>query len=81
LALAGIDVAAAQRSGRLELRGWADTYLSDGRFDQHRHLALLEEVLQSGPRQGFPLSRCLVHMEWALEDRAGIDDRWNTKRG
>jgi hypothetical protein len=25
LALARIDVAAAQRSGQLELRGWADT--------------------------------------------------------
>jgi hypothetical protein len=74
LALAGIDVAAAQRRGQLELRGWADTYLRDGRFDQHRHLALLEEVLQSGPRQGFPLSRYLAHMEWALEDRAGVDD-------
>jgi hypothetical protein len=73
LALAGIDVAAAQRRGQLKLRGWADTYLRDGRFDQGQHLALLEEVLQSGPRQGFPLSRCLTHLEWALEDRADVD--------
>ena len=33
LTLAGIHVAAAQRSGQLELSGWTDTYLRDGRFD------------------------------------------------
>jgi MEDS: MEthanogen/methylotroph, DcmR Sensory domain len=74
LTLAGIDVAAAQRRGQLELRGWADTYLRDGRFDQHGHLALLEEILQGGPRQGFLFSPCLAHMEWALQDKPGLDD-------
>src|SRR5260370_41980426 len=37
---AGIDVAAAERSGRFELRNWADAYLRDGHFDQERMLAL-----------------------------------------
>jgi hypothetical protein len=31
-------------------------------------------VLETGHRQGFPLTRLLAHMEWALEDRPGVDD-------
>src|ERR1700750_3472816 len=34
LAEAGIDVEQAMTTGQLELRGWQDAYLSDGRFDQ-----------------------------------------------
>jgi len=71
---AGIDVGAAQKSGRFELRNWADAYLREGHFDQERMLALIEEVLESGGRQGFALTRLVAHMEWALEDRPGVDD-------
>jgi hypothetical protein len=74
LTSAGIDVAAAERSGRFELRNWADAYLRGGHFDQDRMLALIEEVLESGRSQGFPLTRLVAHMEWALEDRPGVDD-------
>jgi hypothetical protein len=31
-------------------------------------LALIEEVLQSGAATGYPLTRLLAHMEWALLD-------------
>ena len=71
---AGVDVAKAEQSGRLELRNWADAYLRDGHFDQNRMLALIEEVLEGGKQQGFPLTRLVAHMEWALEDRPGVDD-------
>jgi len=74
LASASIDVVAAEQSGQFELRNWTDAYLCDGHFDQNRMLALIEEVLESGPRQGFPLTRLVAHMEWALEDRPGVDD-------
>src|SRR2546430_13233883 len=37
-------------------------------------LALIEEVLQSGAAAGYPLTRLLAHMEWALLDRPGVDD-------
>ena len=37
-------------------------------------LALIQEVLEAGPRQGFALTRLVAHMEWALEDRPGVDD-------
>jgi hypothetical protein len=74
LASAGIDVAAAEQSGQFELRNWADAYLRDGHFDQDRMLVLIQAVLEGGRQQGFPLTRLVAHMEWALEDRPGVDD-------
>jgi MEDS: MEthanogen/methylotroph, DcmR Sensory domain len=70
----GINVEAAEKNGQFELRHWADAYLRDGHFDQDSMLALIEEVLESGRQQGFPLTRLVAHMEWALEDRPGVDD-------
>jgi hypothetical protein len=74
LASAGIDVGAAEMNGQFELRNWADAYLRDGHFDQDRMLALIQEVLDGGPQQGFARTRLVAHMEWALEDRPGVDD-------
>src|ERR1700716_294624 len=74
LASAGINVETAETSGQFELRNWADAYLRDGHFDQDRMLALIEEVLVGGKQQGFARTRLVAHMEWALEDRPGVDD-------
>jgi MEDS: MEthanogen/methylotroph, DcmR Sensory domain len=74
LGFAGIDVTAAKQSGQFELCNWADAYLLEGHFDQDRMLALIQEVLEGGSRQGFVLTRLVAHMEWALEDRPGVDD-------
>jgi hypothetical protein len=71
---AGIDVAAAETKGQFELRNWADAYLREGHFEQEKMLALIQQVLESGRQQGFPLTRLVAHMEWALEDRPGVDD-------
>jgi hypothetical protein len=71
---AGIDVAAVERTGQLEVRRWEDAYLRDGRFDQERMLGLIEEVLTAGKRDGYPLTRLVANMEWALEDRPGVED-------
>lgn len=71
---AGIDTSAAEASHQLEVRVWEDAYLRGGHFDQDSMLALIEEVLQAGPAQGFPLTRLVAQMEWALEDRPGVDD-------
>jgi DcmR-like sensory protein len=73
MASAGIDTASVQRSGQLELHDWADTFFRDGSFDPDRQLALLEDVLESGRQQGFPVSRYVAHAEWALEEGAGVD--------
>jgi hypothetical protein len=74
LASAGINVEAAEKSGQFELCNWADAYLRDGHFDQDRMLALIQEVLDGGTQQGFALTRLVAHMDWALEDRPGVDD-------
>ena len=70
----GIDGRAAERRGQLEVRGWDEAYLRGGRFDQQAMLALIEAVLTGGKTQGFPLTRLVAHMEWALEDRPGVND-------
>lgn len=71
---AGIDVAAAERRRQIEVLRWEEAYLQDGRFDQDRMLALIERVLQEGRELGFVLTRLVANMEWALEDRPGVDD-------
>jgi hypothetical protein len=71
---AGIDVAAAERSGQLDIRAWEDAYLRDGQFNQGRMLALIEQVLRTGKTQGYPLTRLVANMEWALQDRPGVED-------
>jgi hypothetical protein len=74
LADAGIDVAQAVDTGQLEVRRWQDAYLRSDRFDQDTMLALIEEVLQSGAASGYPLTRLVAHMGWALLDRPGVED-------
>ncbi|HUQ94363.1 MAG TPA: MEDS domain-containing protein [Bryobacteraceae bacterium] len=71
---AGIDVAACEASGQLEVRVWEEAYLRGGHFDQNAMLSLIEEVLQNGYAQGYTRTRLLAHMEWALQDRPGVDD-------
>jgi MEDS: MEthanogen/methylotroph, DcmR Sensory domain len=70
---ARIDTVTTQRTGQLELYDWEQTYFSSGYFDPDSWLALVEETLARGRRQGFVRSRVLAHMEWALEDRVGVD--------
>jgi hypothetical protein len=71
---AGIDVTDTQRRGQLQVLVWQEAYLREGHFDQDAMLALIEQVLQAGVTEGFPLTRLVAHMEWALEDRPGVND-------
>lgn len=71
---AGVDTRSLESSGQLALRNWEEAYLRDGHFDQDAMLVLIEEVLQGGKAEGFSLTRLVAHMEWALEDRPGVDD-------
>ena len=71
---AGIDVERTLASGQLEVRPWEETYLRGDRFEQRAMLDLIEEVLKSGAADGYPLTRILAHMEWAVSDRQGVDD-------
>jgi hypothetical protein len=71
---AGIDVEEAQRSGQLEVKSWDDAYRRGGRFDQDAMLALIREILDGGRARGYPLTRLVAHMEWALGDLPGVHD-------
>lgn len=70
----GVSAAEAEKRGQLEVKEWQDAYLRDGRFDQDRMLALIQEVLEAGKRKGTGLTRLVAHMEWALEDFPGVSD-------
>lgn len=71
---AGVRFDEIQRKGQLEVRTWEQAYLRDGRFNQHAMLSLIQEVLEEGTAKGFPLTRLVAHMQWALEDRPGVAD-------
>ena len=71
LTSAGLDITTATRSGQLELRDWSNTHLLGGTFEQDRTLALFQEFTASAVREGFPLTRFVTDMGWALE--AGLD--------
>lgn len=73
LAAAGVDTAAAEASGQLELRASTDMYLKDGRFDQDRMLNAFAH-LASDPRHDFPLSRIVCRMDWAAGSRELVDN-------
>lgn len=70
----GINVPAAESSGQLCVACWEDAYLKDGYFDQDRQINLIESVLKAGKAEGFPITRLVANMEWALEDKAGVED-------
>ena len=74
LAEAGINVPRAIDTGQLEVWRWQDAYLRGDHFDQDAMLALIEEVLQSADTAGYPLTRLLANMEWALLDKPGVDN-------
>src|SRR5688572_13011535 len=65
LASSGIPLDVLEREGRFEVRAWEDAYLREERFDQHKMLALIEEVLKDGASRGTPLTRLVANMEWA----------------
>ena len=70
----GVDVEEGERSGQLEVKAWEEAYLRGGRFDQDAMLALIQQVLDGGKTQGYPLTRLVANMEWALEDLPGVHD-------
>jgi hypothetical protein len=73
LAGAGIDTEAARQSGQLELRTNTETYLRDGRFDQFRMLVTFEQLASATAKEGFPRSRIVCHMEWAVDAGSHVD--------
>jgi hypothetical protein len=74
LAEAGIDTAAAEQKGQLELRTNTDVYLREGRFDPDRMLAVFEQAASGNAKDGFSLSRIVCRMDWVVEQGSHADD-------
>jgi MEDS: MEthanogen/methylotroph, DcmR Sensory domain len=74
LAAIGIDTAAAQQTGQLEVRVNTEAYLRDGRFDQDRMLEAFEQLASGNSKGGFPLSRIVCRMDWVVEQGSHVDD-------
>lgn len=70
----GIDVPTTEKNGQLEIRGWENAHLRPGWFDQHAMLDLVEEVLGDTSRRGFPFTRWVANMGWALGSWRGVSD-------
>lgn len=66
---AGIDVRKAMSTGQLEVRPWQDGPLSNVSLDPDTWMAIWEQALQLGPAAGYPHTRFVAHMEWALGQR------------
>src|ERR1700712_5427430 len=59
---AGIDAEELEQKRQLEVRVWEQTYLrTASRFDQNDMLELIQDVLRTGKREGFPLTRFIAH--------------------
>lgn len=69
----GVPTGDCQRTGQLEVVDWTDAYLKDGRFDSDTMTALLEELVSTSRAEGFSRVRMMGYMEWALEERPGVD--------
>jgi hypothetical protein len=74
LAKAGIDAAAAQESGQLEVRINQDVYLPDGRFDPDRMISQFEQLASGNCGEGYPMSRICCRMDWTVKDQSHVDD-------
>lgn len=75
LAAAGIDVAAAQKTGQLDLLINNEAYLRDGRFNQDRMIASFEEIACDNVKREYPINRIVCRMDWAA-DGSRVNDVW-----
>jgi hypothetical protein len=71
---AGIDVEAAEERGQLQVLSWPDSYLRGGHFDHDDAIELLDGLFAGARAEGFPRTRMIGDMDWALENRLGVAD-------
>jgi hypothetical protein len=74
LTAAGIDTAATQRSGQLEVKSNVDANLLEGSFNQDRMLEVFERLSSGNENGGYPLSRIVCQMDWAADAQSHIDN-------
>jgi len=71
---AGIDPAASQVKGQLEVLANTEVYLRDGQFDQERMLRVFEQLASGNAKGGFPLSRIICQMDWVSDRGSYVND-------
>jgi len=74
LRAAGIDVAAVEKSGQLDVIAWPNSHLmAGGEFDPDHALKMIDQVLGAAREQGYRRTRGIGYMDWALQNqiRAG----------
>jgi hypothetical protein len=70
----GIDADALRQRGQIEIRPWEEAYLRGGRFSQDAMLSLIDELYATSKANGFLQTRLWASMDWALQDRPGVED-------
>jgi len=73
LTAAGIDTNSARQQGQLELRANTEAYLREGRFNPDQMLKTFEQMASGNAKGGFPLSRIVCQMDWAVEGRSCVE--------
>jgi hypothetical protein len=74
LASAGIGATVAQQEGQLEIKINTEAYLRDGKFDQDRMLETFEQLASGNTQAGFPRSRIVCRMDWAVGDKSRLEN-------
>lgn len=69
----GVDVAEREACGQLELLSPDDTYLAGGEFAPDKMLATVDSALALAKQSGFPRTRLMGNMGWALAGKPGSD--------
>jgi AcrR family transcriptional regulator len=69
---AGLDTESGLENGSLRVDTWDATYLRDGRFDPTKMVEIIRSTMAEGRALGFPRTRLIGFMEWALEDAPGV---------
>lgn len=73
LSRGGVDVAAEERRGALELRTTDSAHLVEGRFDCERMLGMLNDAVEASLDAGFGGLRTCGDMSWLLRGAPGSD--------
>ena len=73
IADAGIDTAQAEAEGQLEIIGWDQAYVRNGRFNRSAMLSLLPTLLNKGRTQGFPTTRFIADVAWVLNTAGAVE--------
>ncbi len=70
---AGIRTDPARATGQLVLHPWEEAHVRSGRFDMDEMIDLVDSWLKDGRDRGYPQTRLVAQMEWALGGWAGAD--------